>query len=164
MSIQAKLIAWLLSVAVVFGLLLAAYEYGRGVEKTLQENKALKLQVQQDEEKTRMATENDQLKTQLGVQHAQDTAATDHIRDDFSNFRLHMSSTCNSLPNPASGSANGVAGAGIRPNTEQEAFDAFTDGLKYDNYQTDKVMDSCRVVMNWARDLCKLNNTCTETK
>ena len=160
MSTETKLIAWLLSIALVFGVMLGMYEYGRKVEKTAQENTELKLKVQRDAERAKLITENDQLKTKLGVQHAQDTAETDRIRDDFATFRLHVPSTCNSLPNPASGSMDGATGARTRPNTEQEAFDTFTDGLKYDDYQTDKVMDSCRVVMNWAKNLCKLNNTC----
>jgi len=166
MSIEAKLLAWLVSIAMVFAVLFSAYEYGRHAEGQKRDNEALTERLEYAKAFDKAQAANDTLKTDGAEQHAQDIADNNRIRDEFSTFRLHLPkpSACTGVPNPSSGSLDGLAGSGIRPEPEQAAFDRFTDGLKQDSYRIDSALDSCRVVVTWARSLCKLNNTCMEAK
>lgn len=166
MSIETKLLAWLTSIAMVFALFFAVFQYGRHIEGQKRDNELLTERLQYAKAFADAQTANDKLKTDGAKQHAQDTATINRIRDDFSAFRLRLPkvAACDGDTNPASGGVDGSAATGIRPDPEQAAFDRFTDGLKQDSYKIDSVLDSCRVVMSWARNLCKLNNTCKEPR
>lgn len=164
MSFEVKLSIWLVSIGIVLGSLLGAYEYGRHVEGIKRENEALKERLVYAEAFTDAQTANDKLKTDGVKQHAQDTETINRIRDDFSDFRLRMpkAKNCHSdgVSNTSSGIMDGTTGGGLRAEAEQAAADRFSDGLKQDSYRLDTIIDSCRVVMNWARGLCKFDDAC----
>lgn len=166
MSLQTKLFAWLGSVAMVFALFFSVFQYGRHIEGLERDNEMLVERLVYAKAFEDAQTANDKLKSDGAKQHAKDTAITERERANFAAFRLHLpkATACDGDTNTASGGMDGGAGGWIRPDPEQEAADRLSDGLKQDSYRIDTVLDSCRVVMTWARNLCKLNNTCMEAK
>lgn len=166
MSLQTKLLAWLVSVAMVFAVLFGAYEYGRRVEGLKRDKELLTERLQYADAFNQAQSRNDELKTQGAKQHAKDTETINRMRDDLSAFRLRLPKppACDGVPNSASGDVDSAAGGGLRAGAEQAAFDRFTVGLKQDSYEIDTALNACRVVMNWARSLCQLNNSCVEKK
>jgi hypothetical protein len=50
------------------------------------------------------------------------------------------------------------------PEDPQRALDEFMAGTDGAFREADTVVNECRVVYEWAKSLCKFNNTCIETK
>lgn len=143
MNIQAKLLLWLLSVAIVLGSLFASYRYGRhveNIEQTVARDKAVIEQI----------AKNDALKTKLEVKHADDQKQIDALAADLRAIRVRLPPRCSNTV-PAAGSAGQTAGSQPLPVDPQIALDAFERGLGELAKEADNAIANCRVVMEWAR-------------
>lgn len=75
------------------------------------------------------------------------------LRSDLADFRVRVPSTPCSGANTASNDP--APSTGTLPNNPQTAFDDFKRGMESDAAEVDTVIESCRVVMEWARGLKK---------
>lgn len=143
MSIQAKHLLWLASVAAVFMLLFGVYRYGRHAEAVIQEASRTKAIAEQQ-------ARNDALKTKLEVNHANDQKQIDTLAADIRRLRVRMPAGCSNVI-PASGGADTAPASQPLPVDPQIAFDAFEAGLGELAKEADDAIANCRVVMEWAK-------------
>lgn len=159
MSIQLKLLSGLLLVASIFTTYYAAYRHGISVESDRRDVITLEERIAIGKGINDALTENDQIKTKLEAQHAKDTKRINDLRTELDGYRVHLPpSACPDIPDTSSGSADGITGTGTQPNTAQDALNHFTDGLKQDAYIQDGIIESCRVVMEWAKAIGNKSN------
>lgn len=111
MSAEGKLIAWLLSVAMVLLSLYGMYRYGRHVEaldQTAERDKA----VAEQQEKNRLALLAYAKKiTDAGVQHDQDQAVVNRLSADLRRVSIHIP-TC-PVPGVAEAATDSHGGSGV---------------------------------------------------
>ena len=144
---------WVIIGLIVFWLfsLLGAEQYGDHARGT---KDALKMAQQRDAEATAIMnaqSENDTLKTQLGVQHEQANNAL--------NVLLSMPAPRVRIPTcRQTGQAYTAPGSSV-PATSPErtsdetqiAFDAFRQGLESDAAEWSRALNACQVVMEWTK-------------
>lgn len=99
-------------------------------------------------------TDNDALKTKLGVDHANNQKAVDDLFRGLAGTRVQlpacMPSAASSSSNAATGSASSVAGTQSLPDNTQAEFDRFTERLGEEARYADTVIESCRVLKLWS--------------
>lgn len=155
MTIELRLMAWLLSVSLVMGGLFGVYKHGRHVEG-LERDKIAAAQFRAVSETiTGELTKNDLLKTELETKHAENQKIVDDLHTTINRLRIVLpkTATCgdNSQTDTSSGSKGGAAGAGALPADAQESLDRFTAGVADLAHEADTLTESCRVVIDWAR-------------
>ena len=150
MSTQLKLLVWLLSVAMVFIVLFGAYHYGKSVQGATDDLVAAKIRIADDKAILDKQTENDALKTRLGVQHAQSDNALNFLLDHPAQ-RMLLPSACPGQDIAASGSSVQTPGTQSASDLYQSAFDDFTRGLESDAAEYSRALNACQVVMEWAK-------------
>lgn len=138
-----KLIAGLVLVFSILGGLFGVYRYGRHVE-------AVKQELARGAAIAKQQAQNDALKTELEVKHANDQKQIDALAADIRRLRVRLPAGCGNA-NPASGSSDTVAGSQPLPTASQDALDRFNEGLGELAKEADDVVASCRVVMDWAK-------------
>lgn len=167
MTVWMKLLAAIAILAAIAGSYIGVYLHGVETEHARGENELLNERLTYAKAFDAGQAENDKIKTEGAKQHAKDTEIINNYRNEYAGFRLHLppASCQNSgISGPASGSLDGNAGSGSCSEPAQPALDRFTAGLEQDAYDTEVKLNACRVVMTWARSLCKLNNTCAESR
>lgn len=127
MPIQAKLILWLLSVAVVLGVLFGAYHYGRHVQG-LEDNELRNAAVieQQTKNQAALLAYTEKIQT-AGEQHDKNQTIISSLHDELNRVHVHIP-TC-AVSNPAETSADSGGGAGILSNAVDESFARLQDGV-----------------------------------
>ena len=105
-------------------------------------------------EELRIAAESNQkaIKT-LEVTKDANLKTIDSLRDDVADLRVRVPKTPCARSDATSGGTDTSTGTGQQPETAQDAFDEFRLGLESDAEETDKLIESCRVVMGWAKGL-----------
>jgi len=97
----------------------------------------------------------------------------DALADELAHVRVLLPGCGDVVPvpsDPASatgGSVQAPAGRESLPNTAespQRALDQFMDGTDSAFREADTVVNQCRVVVEWAKGLCKINNSCVESR
>jgi hypothetical protein len=124
MTLQAKLIAWLASVAAVLAVLYGAYHYGRhvqGMEDDTARQKAVITQQQKDQVDILAYAES--LKT-AGEQHDVNQSIIDSLHDHIEHdngLRIHIPG-CSASAGVAKTAVGGNAASGVLPDTVDAAF------------------------------------------
>ncbi len=120
MPIQAKLILWLLSVAVVLGVLFGAYHYGRHVQG-LEDDELRNAAVieQQTKNQAALLAYTETIKS-AGEQHDKNQTIISGLHDELGRVRVHIP-TC-AVSNPAEASTDRGGGAGILSNAVDAEF------------------------------------------
>lgn len=79
----------------------------------------------------------------------------DKLRGDIAGLRVRVPQTACPGRDATGGGADAVTSSGKQPETAQDAFDEFRRGLESDAEETDKLIESCRVVIDWAKGIGK---------
>ena len=127
MPIQAKLILWLLSVAVVLGVLFGAYHYGRHVQG-LEDDELRNAAVieQQTKNQAALLAYTEKIQT-AGEQNDKNQTIISSLHDELNRVHVHIP-TC-AVSNPADASTDSGGGAGILSNAVDESFARLQDGI-----------------------------------
>lgn len=156
---------FLLMARLGFALAIAAGGFGAGIYAASNHYKPIIARMNLDAEKAaRIASEavsaklseNDLLKTKLGVQHAEATRALNILLDTPAQ-RVLIPTACVPAAVSDSDSAAGVtvqAPATERADSEaQVALDRFTQGLESDAAEWSRALNACEVVMEWSKGI-----------
>jgi len=73
------------------------------------------------------------------------------LRRDIGSIRVRLPAAPCDRPNPSSGSKLTTTPTGELPIAPQDAFDRFRQRLESDALEADTIMESCRVVIGWAK-------------
>lgn len=100
-------------------------------------------------------TENDALKTKLGVEHAKAQADLDYLRAHPAGRVYLPRSPCPStVPQAVAAGAGAVSAAGPEraADADQAALDDFKRGVESDAAEWSGALNACRTVMDWAKE------------
>jgi len=140
---------WRLVLSGILIIGLSAFAYSKGADS-----------VQRDWDKERLATAKEQAKAtkrNLDTINSLEAVKNDNL-ETIANLRRDVSSIRVRLPaapcvrhDTASRSEYKTTTTGEQLNQAQSAFDDFTRGLESDANDQDTIMESCRVVIGWAK-------------
>ncbi|MFA6204394.1 MAG: hypothetical protein WC710_14545 [Gallionella sp.] len=159
MNAQLKLMAGLVLIAAIIGGMFSLFQYGRHVEGLERDNIAAKAAIQNEAIKAKLQGEKHEAQKRI------DDLAADNkrLRVLLPGCRLRKTDTTH----PASGGVQTPASGKPLPDSaedSQRALDEFMDGTDTGFHEADTTVNDCRVVTEWAKSLCKLNNSCLERK
>lgn len=121
MSIQLKLIAWLLSVVTVLGVLYGAYHYGRHVQSLVDDKMhAQAVQAQEQRNQAALQAYSESL-TKAGEQHDKDQRSINSLHDQLGRVRVRFPAGC-SGPTNTQGSADSSGAARVLPESVDGLF------------------------------------------
>lgn len=142
----------ILAVVIIAGASLTSYNKGKSV---VQQEWDVDIAVQ-TLETLRITQENQKKITNLEVTKNENLNTIKNLHSDINDLRKRLrvpKPACPSQTDSTGGSIYESPTAGHSTDTTQEAFDRFTEGLGFDAVEYDRVMENCRIVMNWAASL-----------
>lgn len=144
----AKIVAILALIAAIFT---GGWSLGSGHTQNQWDKERLKLV-----EDSRIAAEANQKQIkELERTKDENLKTIDNLRDDVAGLRVRVPKTPCARPDTTSRGGDGTAASGEPADKTQESFDDFRRGLESDAASADKIIESCRVVVDWAKGLVK---------
>lgn len=157
MSIQAKVAALVLLIGMVLYGVFSIFEYGRHVEG-----------LERDKSAAQAVIQNEAVKAKLQGEKYEAQKRIDDLAADNKRLRVLLPGCRNAgQSDPASGSIQTPASGKPLPEPAedpQRALDEYMEGTDSSFYDSDTTINNCRVVTEWAKRLCKTNNSCLERK
>lgn len=149
-----------LKLAAVFGVIAILYAVYWGIDNGGYTRAMNEVKIERDQERAKIAQESleaaqNNLKTITKLEETknENLKTIGRLRSDLANFRVRVPTAPCSGADPTGN--NPTPGAGPLPNKPQTAFDDFKRGLESDAAEADTVVESCRVLMDWAKSLKK---------
>ena len=144
MSIQVKIIAWLLSVVSVLGVLYGAYHYGRHVQSLTDADAQNAAVIAQQIESAKQLSSHIEKEKKAVEDHDQNQTIIDSLRSELGRVRVRVPSCTVPAITESIPDKNGRSRA--LPESTQIAFDEFRQGLESDAARCDAMnIDAIRL-------------------
>jgi len=143
---QAKILIALLSLAV-------AFVGGWNIGSDRVQHKWDKERLETAEAARVAAGKNAKIINDLEAEKNESNKTIDRLRDDIAGFRVRVPKTPCVRSDPSGRGGDATSTDGKPADQSQEAFDRFRHSLESDAANADKVIENCRVVVDWAKGL-----------